>query len=93
MAGQPGFIYLLKVRQHIDNDVNIYKVGQTGDLANRLHGYPKGSTLIMALQVADKVLAERAAISALRSSGDSAYPHTPAPNFLINKLYSAGVWG
>lgn len=68
MAGQPGFIYLLKVRQHIDNDVNVYKIGQTGDLANRLHGYPKGSTLIMALQVADKVLAERAAISALRSS-------------------------
>ena len=55
-----GSIYLLREREFILLDKQIYKVGRTSQMiGKRLIGYPKDSELIMCLKVKDNKISER----------------------------------
>jgi hypothetical protein len=39
----PGHIYLIKEREFIKTNENVYKIGKTTNIKNRMPSYPKGS--------------------------------------------------
>jgi hypothetical protein len=41
-----GYIYILKLREHINNNEEVYKIGRTNDIIRRTKEYPKGSKII-----------------------------------------------
>ena len=41
-----GYIYILKLREHVKNKEKIFKVGRTENIKNRIRQYPKGSVLL-----------------------------------------------
>ena len=53
------YIYLLREREFRRLDEPVWKPGRTVNIANRMRQYPKGSELILALQVHDAVAVER----------------------------------
>ena len=54
-----GFIYLTHLREFINSNQEIYKLGKSGKLdRSRLYGYPKGSNTILTLFVKNHHKAE-----------------------------------
>ncbi|MBD1217864.1 MAG: GIY-YIG nuclease family protein [Aphanizomenon flos-aquae Clear-A1] len=60
-----GYIYILKLREHIIADEDVYKAGRTKDFTKRLKGYPKLSMMLCAILVDDMVSAETELLRAL----------------------------
>ena len=57
---QQEFIYMIRIREFVNNGENIYKIGRTKQQPNsRLSGYPKGSQVIMFEEVYDCVEIEK----------------------------------
>lgn len=57
------FVYMLIEREFIKCKENIYKIGRTRDIKSRLMGYPKGSQLLISLNVADSKYVEKQMIT------------------------------
>jgi hypothetical protein len=54
-----GYIYLIRVREFINTNEDIYKIGRTDQEPNsRMLGYPKGSEVILYKQVEDSITME-----------------------------------
>ena len=54
-----NYLYILKLREFLISNENVYKIGRTTQLPNtRLAGYPKGSLVIMFAEVPDCIKAE-----------------------------------
>ncbi len=53
-----GYIYIIKLREHIKNGENIYKVGRTKNIYKRFTQYPKGSHLIYCIYTEDVISKE-----------------------------------
>lgn len=51
----PGYLYVIQEREFVRSDEDVYKVGRTYNVAQRLSQYPRGSDLIAALPVLDMV--------------------------------------
>ena len=54
-----GFMYLLQTRESIRLEENVYKIGKTHNIEQRLSQYPKGSILHKKFRVSDRHLSER----------------------------------
>lgn len=53
------FIYLIRLREHFNNNMGIYKIGRTSqELKDRLCNYPFGSKIYLAIIVDNSVTAE-----------------------------------
>jgi hypothetical protein len=44
---KPGFIYLIREREFLKTNENIYKIGKTINIKNRMPSYPKDSRLYL----------------------------------------------
>ena len=54
-----GFMYLIQTRESIRLEENVYKIGKTYNIEQRLSQYPKGSILHKKFRVSDRHLSER----------------------------------
>ncbi len=63
-----GYIYIVHLREHVNHDEPIYKVGRTGDLVQRMREYPTGSAKLFSMQVHDQVLVETRMLAELRNT-------------------------
>ena len=60
MSDIDGYIYLLKLRESIENNETIYKLGRTQqDSIGRFTDYPKNSKLILHIECVDSVCLEK----------------------------------
>jgi hypothetical protein len=48
-----GYIYILKLREHIKSGEDVYKVGRTQNIVQRKRGYPKGSSVLYQIYTND----------------------------------------
>ena len=64
------FIYLIQEREFVNSGENVFKVGRSSQLINRISSYPKGSNVIFAVKVSDAVIAETSVLQKLRNSND-----------------------
>lgn len=55
----PGYIYILHIREFVNQNVDIYKIGRTDDIIRRFEEYPKGTVIKYCVFVHDTVLFER----------------------------------
>ena len=54
------YIYLIKAREFVNSNENVYKVGRTSqDQYKRFHGYPKGSLLLFHMNCKNSIKMER----------------------------------
>jgi len=53
-----GYIYIIKEREFINSNTNIYKIGRTQDILERVKNYPKNSKLHYTVIVNDVVNTE-----------------------------------
>lgn len=61
---KPGWIYLLQLREYVESETNIYKIGRTAQKnMKRFNGYPKSSILHYMVPSKDTVKDERNLIS------------------------------
>lgn len=67
-AAAPGFLYVVKLREHVVSGERVFKVGRTRDLVTRINAYPNGSSLLLCKQVEDTLTCEAAALRALRAT-------------------------
>tara|TARA_B100001741_G_scaffold303772_1_gene294214 strand:+ start:186 stop:677 length:492 start_codon:yes stop_codon:yes gene_type:complete len=58
-SSKEGVVYLLKTRESIRMNEDIYKIGRTKNMKNRLSQYPKGSEFITTMKVNDQRMCER----------------------------------
>ena len=58
-SSKEGVIYLLKTRESIRMNEDVYKIGRTKNMKNRLQQYPKGSEFITTMKVNDQRMCER----------------------------------
>lgn len=58
MSEKSGCIYLLWLREFLNKDEAVYKVGRTNNLSQRMTQYPKGSRLIFSRWTADTCTSE-----------------------------------
>jgi hypothetical protein len=63
----PGHIYIIREREFIRLNEDIYKVGRTKNLKQRFRDYPKGSEVIFCYQVDDTIEIEKIVLSELRN--------------------------
>ena len=54
-----GSIYLLKLREFISTNENVYKIGRSRKIMNRLNQYPRGSEILFVSRCSNIVRAER----------------------------------
>ena len=64
------FIYLIQEREFVNSGENVFKVGRSSQLINRISSYPKGSNVIFAVKVSDAVIAETSVLQKPRNSND-----------------------
>lgn len=62
-----GFIYLVRLREHIALNENVFKAGRTRDITRRIAEYPNGSALLFTIQVPDMCASETLVMACLRS--------------------------
>ena len=68
MKKKHNFVYLIREREFIRLDENVYKLGKTTQLPNsRLQGYPKSSQIVLFIDVFDCHTTEKKLISAFDS--------------------------
>ena len=60
------YIYIIHVREFLESNRDIYKIGRTSKGLDRLKGYPKGSKLIFLRECEDSVIMEREIIIFLK---------------------------
>ena len=60
-----GYVYVVKLREHIGMGAPVYKIGQTKDVTQRMSDYPSGSALLLTCQTRDRVSCERRMIRSL----------------------------
>lgn len=53
-----GYIYIMHVREFLNQNLNIYKIGRTKDIIQRFSSYPKGTIIKYCVFVHDIVLFE-----------------------------------
>jgi hypothetical protein len=53
-----GYIYIVKLREHVKTGEKIYKIGRTKDINRRFPQYPKGSHLIYCIYTEDVICKE-----------------------------------
>lgn len=63
----PGHIYIIHEREFIRLNEDVYKIGRTKNLKQRVRDYPKGSNLIFCYQVNDIIETEKKILDRLRS--------------------------
>jgi hypothetical protein len=63
----PGFLYVVRLREHILTADEVYKVGRTADIFARMKTYPNGSAFLASIQVSDTVKGEAIMLDALRA--------------------------
>jgi hypothetical protein len=64
----PGeYIYVMRTREFVRCDENVFKIGRTSNLHQRLAAYPRGSHLLACWLVADSIVLERNILAKLRS--------------------------
>lgn len=61
-----GHMYIVYTREFIISRENVYKIGKSRDIKNRINGYPKGSIFLFTSYVDDIDLAEERLISILK---------------------------
>ena len=61
-------IYLVHVREFISTNKNIYKIGRSHDIDNRVRQYPKGSSIILMNNCINSVLCEKELIKLFKTS-------------------------
>jgi len=59
MVGFNGYLYIIHLREFINNEQEIYKVGRTNDVFRRFKQYPKGSKILCVFPTKDPVTHER----------------------------------
>jgi hypothetical protein len=64
---EPGFLYVLQPREFLLHNTDVYKVGRTKNIKQRLDSYPTGAVFIAAARVQDTVGAERALLQLLKT--------------------------
>lgn len=57
---QPGYIYIIQLREHFQHKANVFKIGKTCNIMNRTRQYPKGSRLLYTHWVGNMTMAENA---------------------------------
>lgn len=69
---EKGYIYLLREREFINCNRELYKIGRTGHHVNqRLGKYPKSSELFIVIQVDNQLLAESTLLRKFRKEFDN----------------------
>jgi hypothetical protein len=53
-----GLLYIVKLREHILTKENIYKIGRTKNIFQRINGYPKGTQLLFCINTEDIIKKE-----------------------------------
>jgi hypothetical protein len=62
-----GYLYIIRLREHIHQDLEVYKVGRTQDFLSRLKQYPNLCSVLVIEQVLDHVEAEITLLQLLRA--------------------------
>lgn len=62
------FIYIMHERTFVKTKSNVYKIGQTKDIKNRMNGYAKGSKLLYTIQCSDSKKLEKIILNYLKSN-------------------------
>jgi hypothetical protein len=58
-----GYLYIIQLKEHIDTNSNIYKIGRASNIENRFSSYPKGSKLIYYKECKNDVICEKKLIN------------------------------
>ena len=66
------YIYLIREREFVNSDKQIYKIGRTISIKNRMNQYPKDSQIILILPVDDSVWYEKQLIKIFEERFDRA---------------------
>jgi Zn finger protein HypA/HybF involved in hydrogenase expression len=76
-----GYIYILKLREHINCNEIVYKIGRTHDILKRIRSYPKGSKLLYIIYSNNIITQERDIIQKLKPflRGDLGYEYFACP--------------
>ena len=61
-----GYIYIYHIREFLTQNLPIYKIGRTKDKNKKKNGYPKGSKLLLCLEVNDMKFVETLLIQNLK---------------------------
>ena len=67
-SNDSGYIYLLREREFIKSDENIYKVGKTINYHRRFQNYPKNSHVICVMSTESMSTAERKLLKGMRDN-------------------------
>lgn len=65
-SSKEGIVYILKTRESIRMNEDVYKIGRTKNMKNRLSQYPKGSEFIAIMKVNDQRMCERVLLYAFK---------------------------
>ncbi len=68
-----GYIYIIKLREHIKTNESIYKIGRTKDINKRFPQYPKGSLLIYCIYTQNIIETESIIIKDLQDYNCNEY--------------------
>ncbi len=64
-----GYVYAVKLREHINMAAPVYKIGQSKDVTQRMAAdYPPGSALLLTCHTIDRMPCERTIIQRLIAS-------------------------
>jgi hypothetical protein len=67
MNFQGDFIYVIREREFINSGDDIYRVGRSGNISQRMANHPKGSSLRLILKVGNAVQAKHEVLSRLNT--------------------------
>lgn len=61
-----GYLYIMQLREHANSAQDVFKVGRTRDIIQRMADYPSNSALLFCAQVSDMFEGEKRLLAALR---------------------------
>ncbi len=62
------YIYIIHERTFVKTNANIYKIGKTKNIKNRLNGYSKGSKLLFTIPCIDSTIMEKIILKYLKEN-------------------------
>jgi len=62
-----GHLYIVKIREFVKTEEDVYKVGRTFDIIKRFSSYPKGSKLLFIIPSDDPIKHENILLDKLRN--------------------------
>ena len=64
------YIYIIHERTFVKTNANIYKIGKTKNIKNRLNGYSKGSKLLFTIPCIDSTIMEKIILKYLKENNE-----------------------